>query len=312
MMKKSIFDVSWPTLHTKRVIHNACVLALLLYGSECWTPLRADVQALLSFHHHHVRSILSLSRKDTWESRMTTGQLLELLGGPVDISDKIDMQRLEWLGHVVRMEYERMPKCLLFASMDETRPACGPRKRWRDCILSNVPARDALDTWFVTASSSRVEWRSLLSTPVRPVQQPEKSNARCAFVCFLIVEILSATNVQQRDRSELKTSGAHAGAPIADVGFGARVNWLSTDVARPLVAILCSENQKLPSDCHQDSRPPLNVLSLALSVDVGRVFGDSRTCHTIALSASRRLLPPSGAPRGHIWQCIPRSKVQSV
>ena len=35
-------------------------------------------------------------------------------------------------------------------------------------------ARDALDTWFVTASSSRFEWRSLLSNPVRPVQQPEK------------------------------------------------------------------------------------------------------------------------------------------
>ena len=105
---------------------------------------------------------------------MTTGQLLELLGDPVDISDKIAMRRLEWLGHVVRMEDERMPKCLLLASMEETKPARGPRKRWRDCILSDVRARDALDTWFVTASSSRVEWRSLLSTPVRPVQQPEK------------------------------------------------------------------------------------------------------------------------------------------
>ena len=66
LLKKSIFDDSWLTLHTKRIIYNACVLTLLLYGSECWTPLRADVQALLSFHHHHVRSILGLSRKDTW------------------------------------------------------------------------------------------------------------------------------------------------------------------------------------------------------------------------------------------------------
>ena len=48
---------------------------------------------------------------------MTTGQLLELSGDPVDISDKIAMWRLEWLGHVVRMEDESMAKCLLFASM---------------------------------------------------------------------------------------------------------------------------------------------------------------------------------------------------
>ena len=48
-----------------------------------------------------------------------------------------------------------------------------------------------------------------------------KSNARFAFVCFLVLEILSATNVQQRDRSELKISGDHACAPLADVDFRA-------------------------------------------------------------------------------------------
>ena len=68
-----------------------------------------------------------------------------------------------------------------------------------------------------------------------------KSNARYAFVCFLVLEILSATNVQQRDRSELKISGHHACAPMADVDFGARVNWLSTDVAFPLVAIIAAK-----------------------------------------------------------------------
>ena len=52
-----------------------------------------------------------------------------------------------------------------------------------------------------------------------------KSNARCAFVCFLVSEILSATDVQQRDRSELKISGDHACAPMGDVDFGARVDW---------------------------------------------------------------------------------------
>ena len=90
------------------------------------------------------------------------------------------------------------------------------------------------------------------------------------------------------------------------------MDWLSTDVALPRVAILCSENQQLPSACQHGGQPPLNVPRLALSVDVGGVFGDSRTCLTIGLSASRRLLPPSGAPRGHIWQCVPRSKVQGV
>ena len=135
-----------------------------------------------------------------------------------------------------------------------------------------------------------------------------KSNARCAFVCFLMLDILSATNVQQRDRSELKISGDHACASMADVDFGARVDWLSTDVAL-LVAILCGEDQQLPSACQHNGQPLLNVLSSVLSVDAGGVFGDGRTCLAIALFASRRLLPPSGAPSGHIWLCVPRSKV---
>ena len=82
------------------------------------------------------------------------------------------------------------------------------------------------------------------------------------------------------------------------------MNWLSTDVAFPLVAILCSENQQLPSACQHDGRPLLNVLSSVLSVDAGGVFGNSRSCLAIALFASRRLLPPSGAPSGHIWLCV--------
>ena len=72
------------------------------------------------------------------------------------------------------------------------------------------------------------------------------SAARAIQFCFLAMEILSATTVQQRDRSELKISRAHASAPIADVGFGARMDWPSTDVALTLIAIICSENQQLP------------------------------------------------------------------
>ena len=36
---------------TKRLIYKACVLSVLLYGAECWTPLQRHLKCLNTFHH---------------------------------------------------------------------------------------------------------------------------------------------------------------------------------------------------------------------------------------------------------------------
>ena len=116
---------------------------------------------------------------------------------------------------------------------------------------------------------------------------------------------------QMYGRSELKISGAHVCALIEAVGFGARVDWLSIDVAVPLVTILCGKNQQFPSTCQHDGRPFLNVLSSVLSVAVGDVFRRQQDPSRHRPFCQSLSAAPSGAPRGHIWQCVPRSKVQS-
>ena len=39
-LRKSVFIDKNLRLETKHRVYDACVLAVLLYGSECWTPLR--------------------------------------------------------------------------------------------------------------------------------------------------------------------------------------------------------------------------------------------------------------------------------
>ena len=204
-----------------------------------------------------------------------------------------------------------MPNCLLFASMEETRPACGPRKRWRDCILSDVRAQDALDTWFVTASSSRDEWRSVVSTPVRPIQQPEQIECPVYLLLVSCVGDIKRHKCTAERQKRIEDQRGSYRCTHCGRWFWSKVGLAVLRCCPPLVAILSSENQKLPSTCQHDGRLPLNVLSSALSVDVGGVFGDSRICHAIALPATRRLLLPGGAPRGHIWECVSRSKVRA-
>jgi hypothetical protein len=56
-----------------------------------------------------------------------------------DIVKDIKIRRLEWAGHIIRMEEERIPKKVLNRNFHTTRPVGRPRNRW-----ANVFQRDAL------------------------------------------------------------------------------------------------------------------------------------------------------------------------
>ena len=65
-LRKSVFIDKTLRLETKHRVYDACVLAVLLYGSECWTPLRRHARKLNSFHHRCIRTILGISNQEQW------------------------------------------------------------------------------------------------------------------------------------------------------------------------------------------------------------------------------------------------------
>jgi hypothetical protein len=73
----------------------------------------------------------------------------------------IEIRRLEWTGHIIRMEEERIPKEVLNGNLHTTRPVERPRTRWADVVH-----RDALQLlgtrgWRRRAAN-RDEWRRLM------------------------------------------------------------------------------------------------------------------------------------------------------
>ena len=56
-LRHAIFKDRGLSITTKRHIYQACVLSVLLYGSECWVPLRRHLKRLNSFHHRRIRTI---------------------------------------------------------------------------------------------------------------------------------------------------------------------------------------------------------------------------------------------------------------
>ena len=157
---------------------NACVLSLLLNGSECWTSLQRDLQRLSVFHRRCIRSIMGVSHQECWDDHITNHQLRVRWGDPDTIRTKVEYYRLEWLGHVARMEEHRLPKQVFFGTLPSRRPAHAPRRRWKDCIMSDLRSRGLEGEWRAECES-RSTWRSAYSAPVDAQHPPPPPPVTC-------------------------------------------------------------------------------------------------------------------------------------
>ena len=108
-------------LETKRRIYQACVLSVLLYGSESWTPLRRDLRRLDSFHHRCIRNIQVISNEQQWTQRLTHQSIRQRWGDNKTATEIIAKRRLEWLGHLARMQDQLIPKITLFSWLPQRR-----------------------------------------------------------------------------------------------------------------------------------------------------------------------------------------------
>ena len=129
-------------------------MAALLYGSETWAVRADQMRRLEVFHNRCVRGVLGVSRYQQWRNHISSEQLAVEFGTCNGISGLLVQRRLRWLGHVARMEDDRLPKQLLFGELLTVRPRHGPKLRWRDVIVKDVQ-RMGLDAinWYEVAQN---------------------------------------------------------------------------------------------------------------------------------------------------------------
>ena len=80
------------------------------------------------------------------------------------ITDYISSHRLRWLGHVARMEIDRLPKRVMEGSVESSRAVVRPRMRWYDNAmedLCNMGLQNPREEWIEMAADRRV-WRGLV------------------------------------------------------------------------------------------------------------------------------------------------------
>jgi len=92
---------------------------------------RKEERALLIFERKIFRRIYCAKYENgEWKSR--TNQELEEMSKGENILKGIKGQRVSWLGHLERMEEDRMPKKIFTQELEGTRRSGRPRKKWKE------------------------------------------------------------------------------------------------------------------------------------------------------------------------------------
>ena len=116
---------------TKIILYKTLVKPVVSYGAEAWTLTKNEEQAVLIFQRRIFRIIYGAKYENgEWESWMN--RELEEMNKGENIVKWIKGQRISWLGHLERMEEDRMTKKIFTQELEGTRRRGRPRKRWKE------------------------------------------------------------------------------------------------------------------------------------------------------------------------------------
>ncbi|KAL6481095.1 hypothetical protein MHYP_G00091750 [Metynnis hypsauchen] len=148
-------------LSTKLRIYNAVVLTTLLYGAETWAMTKQLEQRIDAFDTRCLRSILNVR----WWHHIRNTEVRERTQQPY-ASLIVKKNRLQWFGHVKRMDPQRLPYKLYFwdpSSIGSKRRQGRQRQRWIDTCSRDLRSIGLTLQEGVNIAKNREEWKFTLS-----------------------------------------------------------------------------------------------------------------------------------------------------
>lgn len=142
---------------TKLKIYKTIIRSILCYASETWT-LSKETEAKLGIFERKILRRIFGPVQENMQWRIRYNNELYKLYRSFDIVTFIKLRRLEWAGHVYRMEGNRIPKKILEGKIHGKRPIGRPKNRWIDAVT--IDSQDYLGTtaWRRLAQD-RDSWR---------------------------------------------------------------------------------------------------------------------------------------------------------
>ena len=144
-------------------VYKACVLSILLYGSEAWTTYARQEKRLNVFHMRNLRRILNI----TWQEKIPNADILARANVP-SIFTLLKQRRLRWLGHVRRMGDHRLPKSILYGELCNGSRATGrPKLRYKDVVKKDMKDLGINIADWEEEAADRPRWRATLTRQLK-------------------------------------------------------------------------------------------------------------------------------------------------
>jgi hypothetical protein len=146
---------------TKKLMYQALVQCILLYGAETWTLNTQQANKLLATEMNFWRRSAIKSRKE--KVRNVTIREIKEVGK--NILEVIEEKRLRWFGHVKRLPGNRLPLKVLEWEPEGTRRRGRPNKRWIDGVRRSMTNHGLKEE----GTRDRDRWRSLVLGEGKPL-----------------------------------------------------------------------------------------------------------------------------------------------
>jgi hypothetical protein len=145
---------------SKLKIYKSPIRPIVTYGCEARTLTDRDEQYLRIFERRILRKIFGPAQNEDgfWRIRMNR-ELNDLIKN-ADIVRYVKSKGMAWLGHVMRMEGERIPNRLLKWKPMGRRNRGRPRKRWNEDIEKDTQIV-GIRGWRKLCKE-RAEWKEIL------------------------------------------------------------------------------------------------------------------------------------------------------
>ena len=139
----------------KGILYKSCVRSVLLYGAQSWPLRESEKNMLVVCQNRMLRMMSGVTLMDKVRSEKLRSKL------QVECLDRvIEVQRLRWLGHILRRPIGTMTRDVLELKGDKYDRG-RPKLRWEEIVYRDMKRKNLAKS----DANDRNKWRRVINVP---------------------------------------------------------------------------------------------------------------------------------------------------